>query len=212
MKIRTQDSRHGGILVAALIVSITVGMMLIAYLAMVSNQHKFSQRSQVWNNSLAMCEAGMEEALAHINNINTTSNFAVNGWTKIGTNYYKSRDLNGGTIRMSIDTSMPPVIMVTGILSAPVQSGTIIRRVKVKTKINQKFPNGVLGKGLVDMGGGGRVDSFNAALPGVESDALGQYNVLFATDRVSVATVSQIVGNLTIGNGEIYGTAATGPG
>src|SRR5256885_1944707 len=89
MKLCRRNLRSGGALIAALIICIVIGIMLVAYLSMVTYQHKFSQRSQVWNNSIAMCEVGMEEALAHLNHANTTTNFAINGWNKIGTNYYR---------------------------------------------------------------------------------------------------------------------------
>src|SRR5437867_3176401 len=149
MKLRNRNLRNGGVLVAALIVCIVIGVMLVAYLSMVTYQHKFSQRSQVWNNSIAMCEIGVEEALAHLNHINTTSNFAVNGWVSNNFRFRKERTLNGGNMVMIISNDMPPTLMVTGILSSPVQSGSIVRKVRVKTRINLKFPNGILSKGVI---------------------------------------------------------------
>src|SRR5687767_12495291 len=122
MKIRRQNSETGGMLVITLIICGLVGVMLIAYLSMVSSQHRFSQRSQVWNNCMPLAEAGVEEALAHINYIGTQDKFATNGWTFSGGFYRKERSLNGGTTRMLVNTTMPPVITVTSILSAPVQS------------------------------------------------------------------------------------------
>src|SRR5258705_2506142 len=125
MKIRNHDLREGGTLVTVLMVSLVVGMMLVAYLGMLSYQHRFSQRSQVWNNCIPMCEAGVEEALAHMNYAMTV-NFQSDGWSPlIASNYRKERSLNGGTIRMAIDNLMPPTVTVTGILVSPLQSATI---------------------------------------------------------------------------------------
>src|SRR5881397_2833969 len=101
MKLRNQNLKSGGVLVAALIVFIVIGVMLVAYLAMVTYQHRFSQRSQVWNNSIAMCEIGVEEALAHIN-YQTTSNFLSNGWSSNNFRFRKERFLNGGSMVMII--------------------------------------------------------------------------------------------------------------
>ena len=185
MTLRYKHSSHGGTILAALIVCGLVGIMLIAYLAMVSNQHKLSHRSQVWNNCIPMCEAGIEEALAHLNHINTTSNFAINGWTSNANNFYKTRTLNGGTANIAISNSSPPIITVVASLKMPAQSRNISRRVRVKTSINQKFPNGILTKGGIRLGGSGRLDSFNSALPGIESDPTGLYNVSNATDNAS---------------------------
>ena len=212
MRLRNRYSTSGGVLVTTLIICALVGIMLVAYLAMVSNQHKLSQRSQVWNNCIPMCEAGVEEALAHLNHINTTSNFAINGWKSNSGNFYKIRDLNGGTASMAISTDSPPVITVVASLKSPVQSGSLARRVRVKTKLNQKFPNGILSKGGVSLGGSGRIDSFNSALPGVESDANGQYTMGFATDRATVVTTANAANIIQVGNMAIYGSIATGPG
>jgi hypothetical protein len=212
MKIRRQNSETGGVLVVTLIICGLVGMMLIAYLAMVGNQHRFSQRSQVWNNCIPMCEAGVEEALAHINHMSTSNTFAVNGWTLSGGYYRKQRVINGGTNRMVVDNNMPPMITVTSILSAPVQATSLKRVVQVKTRFNQKFAYGVLSRGIVDLGGGGRVDSFDSTQPGVESDASGYYNTAYADDEATVVTASQSTGNMTIGNGTVYGSVATGAG
>jgi hypothetical protein len=212
MRLRNRHSASGGVLVTTLIICALVGIMLVAYLAMVSSQHKFSQRSQVWNNCVPMCEAGIEEALAHLNHINTTSNFAINGWTSNSAAYHKKRSLNGGVASMSISNDSPPTIFVTASLQSPVQSDSITRRIRVKTRLNQKFPNGILSKGGVSLGGSGRIDSFNSALPGVESDANGQYTAGFATDRATVVTTANAVNIIQVGNMSIYGSIATGPG
>lgn len=212
MRLRNRYSESGGVLVTTLIICALVGIMLVAYLAMVSNQHKLSQRSQVWNNCIPMCEAGVEEALAHLNHINTTSNFAINGWTSNSGAYHKNRSLNGGIASMAISNDSPPTITVVASLKSPVQSGSLTRRIKVKTKLNQKFPNGILSKGGISLGGSGRIDSFNSALPGVESDATGQYTPGFATDRATVVTTGNAANIIQVGNMGIYGSIATGPG
>src|SRR5687767_7193362 len=113
MKLRKGKSNQGGVLVVTIVICSLVGMMLAAYLSMVSGQHSFTQRSQVWNNAIPMCEAGVEEAMAHINHINTLSNkFDINGWVLVSGHYKKERPLNGGICRMDIDSGMPPIITV----------------------------------------------------------------------------------------------------
>src|SRR5690349_19157458 len=89
--------QSGGVLVITIVVCALVGLMLAAYLSMTANQQNMTQRSQVWNNAIPMCEAGVEEAMAHINHFNTTSNFGINGWTTLSTKYTKQRAVNGGT-------------------------------------------------------------------------------------------------------------------
>src|SRR5262245_32475028 len=98
MKGRTRiHSSSGGVLVSTLIVCTLVGIMLVAYLALVSQQQIFTQRSQVWNHCIPMCEAGIEEAMAHLNHSGTSNDFAINGWKFENGAYRKERDLNRGT-------------------------------------------------------------------------------------------------------------------
>jgi hypothetical protein len=211
MKISNRVTTSGGVLVTTLIVCVLIGIMLAAYMSMVSNQHKLSQRSQVWNNCIPMCEVGMEEALAHLNHINTRTNFAINGWVFSGGAYRKDRTWNQGFISIAINTSMPPVITVAGSLRSPVQNQNITRRVMVRTRFNQRFPNAFLAKGGVTLGGMGRVDSFNSTNV-LESGIDGQYNILTATDHATVASTATNAGTINVGNVSIYGSVATGPG
>jgi hypothetical protein len=208
MKIHNRVSEEGGTLVTVLIVCVVVALMLTAYLSMLSYQHRFSQRSQVWNNCIPMCEAGVEEALAHMNYALTT-NFASDGWWLVGSTYRKERALNGGTFRMAIDNLMPPTITVTGILSSPIQ-GNIMRAVRVKTKLNWEFPNAILAKGTVTLNGNGMVDSFNST-NSLESTN-GQYSAALRTDHATVATTATASSSISVGNSTVFGSVGTGPG
>ncbi len=46
---------------------IVVGTILASYLKLVASQNQMTMRSQAWNRSVAVLEAGIEEALAHLN-------------------------------------------------------------------------------------------------------------------------------------------------
>jgi hypothetical protein len=211
MKLRSGNSKQGGVLVITIVITALVGLMLTAYLGMVSSQHNFTQRSQVWNNAIPMAEAGIEEAMAHINHINTTSNFAINGWRLESGRYRRERYMNGGECRMEVDNSMPPIITVQGRLKEPVGNGNVTRAVRVQTKINYRFPNGILARGSVTLGGSGRIDSFNSTNP-AQCGPNGQYALSNATDIATVATIARTNGAISVGNMTIYGSVATGPG
>ena len=208
---RGRQGKQGSVLVITVVFCGLVGVILVAYLSMVSSQHKFSHRSQVWNDCIPLCEAGIEEAMSHLNFSGTTSNFAVNGWQLAHGAYRKERTLNGGRLQMAISTENPPVITVRGSLLAPLQSNYIARVLEAQTKINKRFAHGILAKGKITLSGNAaRVDSFNAT-NALQSTG-GQYDPLKATDRAIVATTSQSPGNFDIGNVSIYGYAATGVG
>jgi hypothetical protein len=197
-------------LVITIVICALVGLMLAAYLSMVSSQFSFTQRSQIWNNCIPLCEAGVEEALAHLNHKSTGSNFAVNGWWEERGIYHKNRDLNGGSSMMRIDKTYPPIITVVGKLPGPLGQGQVSRVVRVRTRLNQRFPAAILARGGIDMGGGARVDSFNSTND-LESTN-GRYDPAEATDHAVIATVSKTPGDLNLGNADIYGSVATGPG
>lgn len=101
MKTRFQPSRpnRGFTYMTVVITMIVVGLMLAAYLKLVAVQNQLTMRSQVWNRSVPVLEAGIEEAIAHLNknaspdsggNFNpnmTTDNWvadAEGGWHKTG--------------------------------------------------------------------------------------------------------------------------------
>jgi hypothetical protein len=210
MKIRTGNSSAGSLLIATLIVSMLVGVVLTAYLALISQQQTFTQRSQVWNHCISMCEAGVEEAMAHLNHSTVSNKFDIHGWRFEKGAYRKERDLNYGTCFIAIDTNLPPIITVAGGLRAPLHTAYITRTVAVQTKYNQQFPNAILAKGGINMNGSARIDSFNSTNDMENTN--GQYDPDKATDHASVATISQTPGDVNIGNVDLYGSIATGPG
>ncbi len=70
------------------ITMIVVGFMLAAYLKMVSVQNQLTIRSQTWNRSVPVLEAGVEEAMAHLNKNgspdaagNLPGTLTSDGWT-----------------------------------------------------------------------------------------------------------------------------------
>jgi hypothetical protein len=215
MKLRTAHSNQGGVLVITIIICSLVGLMLAAYLSMVSSQHTFTQRSQVWNSVIPLCEAGVEEAMAHINHTSVTTNFDVNGWTLAGatraagvTNF---KNLNGGTYKMHIENVWPPIITVWGSLKQPLANGDVRRAVQVRTRMNQRFPAAVLARGTVNLSGGaGKIDSFDST--NSAASTLGRYDAAKATANALVGTTLRTVGAIDVGNMDIWGSVATGPG
>src|SRR5262247_4119637 len=127
LRLRRSNER-GGILVTAVVFSALVGLALVAYLAMLQSQNKFTHRSQVWNDCIPLCEAGIEEALAHINYSGTTTSFGINGWGFSGNAYRKDLNLNQGTVRIAISNDLPPTIFVNGSLHAPLSSSSDLTR------------------------------------------------------------------------------------
>jgi len=206
-----RPGQAGSILVISIIFCALICSILVAYLSMVKTQHKFTYRAQTWNTVIPLCEAGVEEAMAHLNHFNTMSNFAINGWVLNNGFYRKERSLSGGTIRMLIDQGSPPVITVTGYLRAPVQSNLLVRAVRVKTKINLRFPYAMLSKGAVTLSSAGAyVDSFDSSDPAYSTD--GHYDPTKRAADATIATTAKTAGVVDLGNNDLYGKIGTGPG
>jgi hypothetical protein len=92
----------GSVLIGSLIIALILGVTLISYLSLTSNQYRSIFRSQTWATSLALSEAGVEEGLALINKYvgtglpitNWPNTAAADGWTPVGGNaFFKSGSL-----------------------------------------------------------------------------------------------------------------------
>jgi len=207
-----RSSERGGILVTAIIFCALVGLALVAYLSMLRTQHKLTYRSQVWNDCVPLCEAGIEEALAHMNYSGTSTNFQIQGWVLSANAYRKEIKLNDGTVRVAISNDMPPTIFVNGYLKTPLSStGELTRSIRVGTRLNQRFAYALLSRGNISCNSAGaRVDSYDSTNP--LKSTLGQYDPLKAGDQAILATTAKTPNAIDVGNLKLYGYAGTGPG
>jgi len=207
-----RSNERGSILVIAVIFAALVGLALVAYLSLIKNQQKLTHRSKVWNDCMPLCEAGVEDALAHMNFSGTTTSFGINGWAFSGNAYRKELTLNGGTVRIAISNDLPPTIFASGALRAPLSSSSdITRTVRVTTRTNQVFPYTILTRGkLICNSSGGRVDSYDSTNP--LKSTLGRYDPAKAGDQAHVVTIAGTANAIEIGTVSIYGYAGTGAG
>src|SRR5438477_7070151 len=87
MKIGLQTQTQGSVLLVTLLTSVILGIGLASYLSLVSSQNYSTMRSLAWNAATPLAEAGIEEALTHLND---DTNLAANNWT--------SQLINGRTV------------------------------------------------------------------------------------------------------------------
>ena len=130
MKLELQPHRpHAFTYVTVFVTMIVVGIMLAAYLKLVSVQNQLTARSQNWNRAVPIIEAGIEEALAHLNKNGspdasgnfTLANLTGEGWTSASTTgpWTKYGSLDGDIYVVQIDqwtgtTTNFPFINATG--------------------------------------------------------------------------------------------------
>src|SRR5947207_6220794 len=124
----SRKSRAGHILMATLVIAAVLGVAVMAYLNVIHTQNNLTVRSQVWNSCMPLVEAGIEEALAHMNSSGQTNWGKVNGWTWDGTQkaFVKPRWFGNAYFTCAITTNSGPnpVITSTGNIPAPATVNT----------------------------------------------------------------------------------------
>src|SRR6266404_6755260 len=87
--IRKKKLVAGSVLLVTLATCLILGVLMGSYLSMIKSQHFSVARGQAWNSALVVAEAGVEEALAQLNDTNLPANhqspltaqgFWVNKW------------------------------------------------------------------------------------------------------------------------------------
>jgi hypothetical protein len=200
MIIRRSSREQGSMLIMTVVISAIIGVTLASYLAMVQAQHLNVMRSQAWNAAIPACEAGIEEALAHLNSIGN-GNRATNGWVMSDGVYVKSGALQGAEYDVSISTADSPVVISYGYVPAPLGKGEVVRAVRVVTSRQSTGMKGLVAKGSIVLGPGSIVDSYDSRITLV-------YNPTTANSNAFVGAVN---GSIS-GGSMVYGDVATGPG
>jgi hypothetical protein len=135
---RSKQTQGSALLVTVMIVA-AVAATLETYLLMVQGQYRSVIRSQTWNTSLVVAEAGVEEGLALVNKYQATTNLlsawtnttttvgsvGSDGWTKLSESstlqvYTITRTLTNGSYTVYVTN----VLTATSSIPAIVSSGT----------------------------------------------------------------------------------------
>jgi hypothetical protein len=234
--IRTsRTAEHGTALLVALFLSMILSVTIAGYLKHARQQHYISMRSQVWNTSIAVSEAGVEEALQHLNS--NSSNLTENGWSQSGTIYTMSRTLNDSaryTVTIDAANMRKPVIVSQAYLNATTyamvnevpmfatanvtvstaNSQMVSRAVRVTAGRAGLFLKAMVAKHTIDMNGNNVLtDSFDSTDPDHSNNGkypAGNWSKLL--DNGDVASNDNIINVISVGNANIYGHVAVGPG
>jgi len=213
MKTQTnrKQSDQGSALVITLVVGTIMLLMAASYLQLLGTQKTIVVRSESWNASLIMAEAGIEEGMAQVNahpSYTLTNDFSGNSWG-FANSYYgpMAHNLKGGNYIVSIANTVPPVIYATGYITVPVSGDSISLKVRVGT-LKQVFSNIPLGaKGDIDFNGNGvAVNSYNSQDPNLSN------NGIFDPNKTSTnGDVASLGGFVNIGQHTIDGSLYLGP-
>jgi len=225
---------HGGTILTVLVISGVMSVSAISYLLLIRHHNRLSFRSQNWNLSMSVAEAGIEEGLQHLNQ--NYQALTRDGWSFDGVNYVRTRELGGGnsyTVRIN-PTSDPahPRIVSRGFVVLPALAGgprpspyfarvglagqsvaraSIDRAGRVVSASSSLFLGSLVAREKIDLKGNGILsDSFDSADPAKSTN--GHYDRAKAGDKGDVASNMGLVGIVNVGNANIYGRLRTGPG
>ena len=203
---------HGSVLIVVLVSTVIIGVTLASYLNLVSNQNLSIMRSMAWNEAVAVAEAGIEEAMAHLNRNRT--NRIQDGWLLVGTEVVLERTLGRQKYIVYIDAYADmPNITAEGWVRHP-QTQEMLpkpRTIKVTTTNDAIFAKGLVAKGKIDLAGNGILsDSFDST-DSTKSTG-GKYDAAKRGDNGDIATNSSVVDSLSVWNAEVFGKTSTGPG
>ncbi|MFN3408274.1 MAG: hypothetical protein ACK45B_04730 [Limisphaerales bacterium] len=207
----------GSVLLVTLLVGIVIAVTLLGYLRLVEHQNDTVARAQAWNAAMAAAEAGIEEALAHLNPEGVFSpalvNRAANGWQAANGSYFMPgyptpRALGSNVAYVVRFTDTPlPTLYATGYVTVPALKTTVSRAVELRTTNAPLFSVAMAALMNITMNGNNLgTDSFISTNAAYSTG--GMYDPAKRRDNGDVAS---IYGIINVGNAKIRGDLLTGP-
>lgn len=197
-RIRKCDKQKGSAIIVTMILTFVISIMVATAIRYVVNEHAWSVHSANWAQALHTAEAGIEVALAALEqSVSGTYEWSSSGcgWTEESGNVWKRAlaDLApddhcypNSSYSVSLDTSdiNAYVVTATGQMPEPRTGNTLTRTVQVTLTPDyfRKFERGMLGD-EVDFQGNPDCDSYNS-----EDGPYGGFNV---STNCSIASVSE---------------------
>lgn len=215
MKI-TFKKEQGSVLFATLFATGIICMYLGSYLWLVRSENQLTNRSKTWNTAIPVAEAGIEEAFTFLKlKGENWSDYGTDTWVTNGNYCMKTNWLNPneyyivGILKPAPSNS--PVIVSQGFARPGLQTNFISRTVQVNTGQQALFADGMVADKSVDLRGNNiTIDSFDSSDPNYSSNGL--YVVSKRKDNGVIASNSTLSNSMSIGNANIWGKIATGPG
>ena len=213
MKIRLNTQPDGSILVITLLTAFVIGVGVASYLVLVSNQNYSTMRSLAWNTTIPLAEAGIEEALTHLNDDSgITDNYWISQQSNGQTVYRKRRVLGSDGSFYSVTISnanSTPVIFSKGAVPGPLHSASATRALRVTTVPKGLFRPAVFTKLGISLSADFQVDSFDSADPAFSSS--GKYDPAKPKANGNLASISTQAGAIDIQDAKISGHVYTPP-
>lgn len=240
LKLKPLAEEAASALLTTMIFIVVLALSIGGYMSYVFQQARLGGRSQAWNMSMAVAEAGLEEGFEHLNDDYYI--MGNDGWQSDGGGvYHVTRTLNGtfeatytvtinyaNTAQPTISSSAyvkPPAVAqnttrspffyaTIGANQTPVansNSVTVGRGIQAVLDKPSFFNAAMVAKGNITMDGNGvTVDSFDSGTSG--QNVNGQWNQSISGNDGIVASDGGISNSISGGNANIYGQLYVGAG
>ena len=223
---RSRQNKGYTIITAAIVAGV-LAILVVGYLAWVTNEYRLSQRSHRWNQALYLAEAGVEVGLAEFNfkfRPSPGTAFSTgDGWTPTGSGNYSKTVSNFtdnagvvlGTFVVSVNgTSMQnPTIICTGTAINQSSGPDVSRTLRVVVRRNNVFPYALLSAQQMQLSASSGtivIDSFDSGDPTKSTSS--QYDPAKSQANGDIASESTAADAIALKNVVVYGDATTGAG
>ena len=223
-----KKQNRAGALIVTLVICSVLAFSVLGYLSVIEQQDLLGRRSQSWNYSMAVAEAGIEEGLQHLNA--NYANLAVEGWGVSGGLYVRTNTLTDGNVYIvELRYGNQPSILSQSLVrsTSMAQNGTapffaaigipssdfVSRAVRVRCYRGGLFTKAMAAKHTIDLRGNDILtDSFDSEDPMKSNNGLYDPDPMRVGDNGDVASNSSLINSINVGNANIFGHVATGPG
>jgi hypothetical protein len=210
---------NGSALIVTLCICTVLGIFMAGYLKLVNTHSYAVARSDTWHSAIPVAEAGIEDAMSHLNAPGVTTNtLAQNSWMMVGLGKFQNKTVIGNsysTVTIKIGpavTNQFPVIVAAATVPGPLLGPPVSRTVEVLTKPKPLIPTpgAMVVFSTLDFAGFGiTTDSFDSSNTNLSTG--GMYDPTKASDHGDVCTISSVANVLDVGNGKVKGKVRTGP-
>src|SRR6266542_2306074 len=167
MRLTTSKKNRGSVLLVTIFTFTCVSLVAAVYLNRITTNTLLTARSEAWNAALPIAEAGVEEALTHLN-FHRGQDLDLDNWTHHGSTYYKSRVLNPDAyygvsleVKGAKNNKKTVEILSIGSIRAPLGTNYISRTiVATATQTNVFFSKAMVAKKHIRAGHGTLIDSY----------------------------------------------------
>ncbi|MGZ4962071.1 MAG: hypothetical protein ACXWC8_05890, partial [Limisphaerales bacterium] len=131
-------NERGNVLIVVVCITAIAGLTLASFLSLTAGQSTSVARSQAWNSSIPIVEAGIEEAMTHLNDNCTytdishpSTNWNADGWASTDIGVKKTTSLPGGSFyTVEIITAAPysswnPAVVSEGHVASPFSAALV---------------------------------------------------------------------------------------